>query len=204
MKHILVICLLLISPMSSAALITISDSFDITRSGQSFFDSEVVTQDPALSSLGTLKITLNGDYDGNQSNEFIDISFGGISGFFRITFDGVITNTVTGLNLVSFSSVETTDDFDALVSADFSVSNSALFDMLDGDTFAIAFSNGSRVNPYFFVGTAGVDEDFVSYEFTFDSRESFAVSAPGSLFLFVTGLMLVISRGTSRLKGRFV
>ena len=96
---------LLVAPLAAAAPVTVSDSQSITSAGQ-LFNFNFLSL-PTTGTAGQLRITLDGDYSGFDS-EAASVTLDVAGGTLRIgdstQVNGVTSNTISGLTVGSYNS----------------------------------------------------------------------------------------------------
>jgi hypothetical protein len=189
-KFIAAVALTMVSSLSIAAPISVTDTQSITGSAQKL--SFTFASLPKLGTNGLLSITLNGDYS-TGGGEYATMTLDTLAGTARIgdylssntdgwTNDGV--GSIAGIALKAGSYVRTEPyPDDTQQSWVFTLSDAVLKTMLSDGIFTISFANSSAVNHY-----AYADPDFIKVGLSYNATE---VPEPGSLALFGLGLVSV-------------
>ena len=162
---------LLVAPLAAAAPVTVSDSQSITSAGQ-LFNFNFLSL-PTTGTAGQLRITLDGDYSGFDS-EAASVTLDVAGGTLRIgdstQVNGVTSNTISGLTVGSYNS-STASFNDTQQNWVFDLSDSLLAALLADGTLSVAVQNDSGVDVF-----GEVDPDFVTVRLDFNSG-----AATGSL-----------------------
>jgi hypothetical protein len=187
MKKIILMLFIFLCSFSKlqASIIDVSQSQDITISGQSFtFTFNGL--DASDGTGGTFNLDMSGDFSDNFSDEFANITFDFSFGTVKIDESGEISNSVSGLSLMSFTSSNIVDLWDETISAVFNVSASLLDSLLADGSITLSVQNGNEVGSHFANGVTGTDPDYVQVGFTYNTPS--AVPEPTSLALLGLGL----------------
>lgn len=175
-----------LSGFASAEVITVSESFDITESGQDFtFSFDAISEDI----IGDVTFFVNASGDFDLADETLTIDF-------AQDFDDLVLNA-NGVSSQSSDLTQTSFESEALIvtrdftfSAEFTVSE-LLSDFLSSNDSVIFASTSNTVRNFFAINRAGQSADFVEVGFTFDVAE---VSEPTTLAIFGLGLMGLAAR----------
>lgn len=183
MKKLLLSISLLIVTSFNASAGLITGSQNITSTGQNFS----FTLPEIIGVNGLLEVTFSGDFNEDNKNEFLLMSFDNFATSVSMAESGV-TNVaaVTGLNLIDFTAVRIFKLMDSTMSATFSLSNDLLASLSNS---VINFDATAGVEDWFDRGTVGTDADYVAFKLSFDAPQASSVSAPGILGML--GLALV-------------
>lgn len=185
MKKTLLLSLaaLVISSEALAAPVSVTQSANITQIAQSF----TLSFSNLLSSNGTggqFIFEASGDYSNNINIEYASVNFDGF-GTVVMSERGVMSNSVAGLSLSSFTSSNVVDNYDESFTAVFNVSSALLNNLLANNAAIFRVQNGPEVNAYFAAGLSGTDPDFVQTTLNYQSS---AVPEPASFALLGLGL----------------
>ncbi len=179
----------LISNFAHATLFTVSDQQEITTNGSiadggQKFDFEFLNV-PTTGSNGQFSITLNGDYSGNDTESAV-VRIDSVEGMLDLGADvnGIITNTISGLTLSTYS-VAPDNGNDRELSWTFNIDDALLNTIISDGMITANVLNDWAVDPY-----NASDPDFVKIGFSYDVTDSFsiAVPEPSSLSLLILGV----------------
>ncbi len=173
----------LISNFAHATLFTVSDQQPIERIGQEF-DFEFLNV-PTTGSNGQFSITLNGDYSGNDTESSV-VNIDSAEGLLDLGagVNGIITNTIAGLTLSTYS-VAPDNGNDRELSWTFNIDDTLLSTIISDGIITANVLNDLAVDPY-----GASDSDFVKLSFSYDVADSFSVAVPepSSLSLLMLGV----------------
>jgi len=176
----------LVSSLSFAGTVSVTDTKSITKAGQSFTFSF-----PSLPKTGTdglLSIVLNGDFSGTVDNEYATLTLDSLSGSAELGnygtsskdgFSNIGNNRIKELTLESYG-IKKFSSNDTEQSWTFSLTDAALTNILKDSTFTITLANNANVNILH-----ESNPDFVKVGLSYTSTD---VPEPGSLALFGLGL----------------
>jgi hypothetical protein len=199
MKRLAVLLLVLgfVASNANATLISISDQADITETGQDF----LFEFDNLADSIGAGVLTFggSGDFDHLPSGENVTVSLGIFGSFFMNSSTGLISNNVVGLDLTGFTNTIILAEHDETFEAVFSVSNSLMLNLVSTGNLNVLIQNGNGVSDWFDVGVAGTDEDYISFNLSYNTQAPPAplpVSEPSILIIMLlsTGILLSTRR----------
>jgi hypothetical protein len=183
MKKIFIAAALTLCAAFTANATLITNSQDITSTGQNFSFSL-----PSFAGTnGLLTVDFSGDFNEVNKNEFLIMSFAGVTGFASMSESGV-TNTVAGITQTAFSTQRIFRLMDSTISVSFSLSDTFLAG-LSGNS--ITFNATAGVEDWFNRGVKGTDADYVKFSLSFDEATINAVNAPASIMMFLGGIFLV-------------
>ena len=170
------------TPDAQAIPVSVSDSGAITTSGQTFTFS--FTGLPSSGTGGQFSTTLNGDYSGFDAESAVyTLDAAGGSLDLGNGTNGIVTNTVPGLSLASFS--QTTYSFDDQeLTWTFDMSDSLLSTVIADGTINTTVVNDSGVNAF-----SAANPDFVQVGYAYQSSQSQSVPNPAPLSLMLLGLL---------------
>jgi hypothetical protein len=183
---------------ADATLISINEQQDITSGGQGFlfeFDDLIASN----GGVGTLTFGASGDYNSSTSNEDVVISLG-LFGSFVMDDSGVISNNITGLTFDNFTSTEVLAVYDSTFEVVFNVSASLLNLLLSSGTLDVTIQNDSGVGNFYHQNRSGTDEDYVSFDLTYNAVTSpINVSESSNLLMMLlsVGILFFTRRGIS-------
>lgn len=187
MRHLIAaLTLSLVSSLSFAGTVSVTQTKDIVQYGQTFTFTFAAL--PKTGTDGLLSIVLNGDYSGASEYEYATLTLDSLSGSARLgdysngNKDGYTNsgpNSIGGIALDSYSFTRFSSN-DTEQAWTFSLSNAALKNILADSTFTITLANSFDVDPY-----KASNADFVKVGLSYTSAE---VPEPGSLALFGLGL----------------
>ncbi|GAB2894420.1 hypothetical protein GCM10027046_24310 [Uliginosibacterium flavum] len=163
---------------------TVSQSQDITQSAQTFTMGFIGL--PAnTGSFGTFTLKASGDFSDNfGTSEGFSLDFDGLGSLF-INESGVLSNSVSGLSLLSFSSVNIVDFYDETITATFSLGSSLLSSMLADNQAVFNIQNASQTDAYYVQAYPGTDPDYVSMSLQYNVA---AVPEPATTAMLMAGL----------------
>jgi len=165
------------APAAFAVPVSVSDTQSITTSGQLFNFS--FSGLPTAGTGGQLGITLNGDYSGFNSESAVatlDVAGGSID--LGNTANGIISNTIAGLSLASYT--KNTFSFNDVAHRWlFNLSDTLLNSMIGDGTFTAAIQNDRGVDIF---GESNPDFVRMGLRYT-------AVPEPTTLSLLGLGLV---------------
>jgi hypothetical protein len=181
---------------ANAALISVSEQADITTDGQGFL-FEFTDLLGSNDSVGTLIFSASGDFENNGANENVVVSLGSF-GSFLMNSTGLLNNNLVGLSLSSFTSNEVLQYYDTTFEAVFDVSSDLMTSLVSTGTLDVDIQNGIGVNSFFQRGRAGTDEDYVSFNLSYNSATLNAVAVSSSSPTIILLMSCIMLFGCSR------
>jgi len=183
MKKIFLAAALMLCASFAANAVLITNSQDITSTGQSFSFALPVF----AGSNGVLTVDFSGDFNEDAKNEFLVMTFAGLSGSTTMAESGVV-NTIAGITQTGFSADRIFRLMDSTMSVTFSLTDSFLASLSGG---SILLNATDGVEDWFNRGRSGTDADFVSFSLNYDEAQSNAINAPATIIMFLCGMFLV-------------
>lgn len=190
MKFIILLISLLLTSQLAVALpihVDLSQQQLITTDGQLFNFSFPGLLNDGIGKHGQFSVVLNGDYSGANSESSVinlDVALGLLDLGNGLLPNGIITNTVMGLTLNSYSrTIYESDDIQH--SWVFDISDGLLNTMLADKVLTVRVKNDPGVN-----ALSKLNPDFVRVGFNFD----FFVPEPTTSILLVLGLLGLVAR----------